>query len=46
MEARTFTDTLTSEDCNLLEEDSFDEKVYFSGIGLAIDEDAELISFE
>lgn len=45
VEAGTFSNTLTSEDCNPLEEDSFDEKVYFSGIGLAIDEDAELVSF-
>lgn len=46
VEAGTFTDTLRTEDCNPLEEDSIDEKVYFSGIGLAIDEDAELVSFE
>ena len=43
--AGTFSDTLTSLDCNPLEEDSTDEKVYIRGIGLAIDEDAELVSF-
>lgn len=46
IEAGTFTDTLLTEDCNPLEEDSLDEKVYVSGIGLAIDEDAELTSYE
>lgn len=46
VEAGSFTDTLRTEDCNPLEEGSIDEKVYFSGIGLGIDEDAELVSFE
>ena len=43
--AGTFSDTMTMLDCNPLEDDSFDEKVYIRGIGLAIDEDAELLSF-
>lgn len=43
--AGTFNDTLTTEDCNPLEDGAIDEKVYIQGIGLAIDEDAELISF-
>jgi hypothetical protein len=43
--AGTFSDTLTTLDCNPLEEDSMDEKVYIRDIGLAIDEDAELVSF-
>ncbi len=47
VEAGTFSDTLRTEDCNPLEDSSvIDEKVYFSGIGLAIDQDAELVSFE
>jgi len=43
--AGTFSDTLTTLDCNSLAKDSMDEKVYIRGIGLAIDEDAELVSF-
>lgn len=47
VEAGTFTDTIRTEDCNPLEDSpSNDEKVYFSGIGLGIDQDAELVSFE
>lgn len=42
--AGMFSDTLTAEDCNPLDE-STDLKVYVDGIGLAIDEFAELISF-
>lgn len=43
-----FDDTLSVEDCNPLppEEGAIDEKVYVSGIGIALDEAAELISFE
>lgn len=44
--AGVFNDTLTVEDCNPLEEGAKDEKVYVSGIGIAKDEAAELISFE
>jgi len=36
---------LTAEDCNPMEDAETDEKVYVRGIGLAIDEDAELISY-
>ena len=43
--AGTFDDTLTMEDCDPLEDGSTDEKVYVRGIGLAIDEAVELISF-
>jgi hypothetical protein len=43
--AGMFSDTVTMEDCNPLEDDSKDIKVYVDGIGLAIDEFAELISF-
>lgn len=43
--AGAFEDTLTAEDCNPLEEGATDEKVFVRGIGLAIDEDAELVSF-
>jgi hypothetical protein len=42
--AGMFSDTLTTEDCNPLDE-STDSKVYVNDIGLAIDEFAELISF-
>lgn len=42
--AGMFSDTLTTEDCNPLD-GSMDLKVYVDGIGLAIDEFAELISF-
>lgn len=44
--AGVFDDTLSVEDCNPLEEGARDEKVYVSGIGIALDEAAELISFE
>lgn len=40
--AGTFSDTLTTEDCNPLEDGATDEKVYVRGIGLAIDDAAEL----
>ncbi len=43
--AGIFDDTLTMEDCNPLEDGSTDKKVYVRGIGLAMDEDLELISF-
>lgn len=43
--AGEFSDTLTSLDCNPQENGATDEKVYIRGIGLAIDEDAELVSF-
>ncbi|MEX1000246.1 MAG: hypothetical protein WD000_09885 [Thermodesulfobacteriota bacterium] len=43
--AGTFRDTLTTLDCNPMEGGAIDEKVYVDGIGLAIDEDAELVSF-
>jgi len=43
--AGEFDDTLTAEDCNPMEDAETDEKVYVRGIGLAIDEDAELISY-
>ncbi len=42
--AGMFSDTLTTEDCNPLD-GSTDLKVYVDGIGLAIDEFAELIEF-
>ena len=42
-----FDDTVSTEDCNPLgDPGSIDEKVYVSGIGLAIDEDAVLVSFK
>lgn len=43
--AGDFDDTLTAEDCNPLEDAETDEKVYVRGIGLAVDEEAELISY-
>jgi hypothetical protein len=43
--AGMFSDTVTMEDCNPLEDDPKDLKVYVDGIGLAIDETEELISF-
>ncbi|GJM15570.1 MAG: hypothetical protein DHS20C13_08970 [Thermodesulfobacteriota bacterium] len=43
--AGMFSDTLTSLDCNPNENGATDEKVYIRNIGLAIDEDAELVSF-
>jgi hypothetical protein len=43
--AGDFDDTLTAEDCNPLEDAETDEKIYVRGIGLAIDEEAELISY-
>lgn len=42
--AGIFDDTLTAEDCNPLDKTT-DLKVYVNGIGLAVDEFAELISF-
>lgn len=44
--AGMFEDTIFVEDCNPLEEGATDEKVYVNGIGLSIDEEAELVSFE
>jgi len=44
--AGVFDNTLNVEDCNPLEVDARDEKVYVSGIGIAKDEAAELVSFE
>jgi len=45
--AGDFDDTLSTEDCNPLgDPGEIDNKVYVSGIGLAIDQDAELVSFE
>ena len=42
-----FDNTLTVEDCNPLDDEgAIDEKVYVSGIGIAKDEAAELVSFE
>lgn len=43
--AGMFDDTLTTEDCNPLSDDSLDLKIYVDGIGLAVDEVAELIEF-
>lgn len=43
--AGIFEDTLTTEDCNPLD-GTMDLKIYVDGIGIAIDEFAELISFE
>jgi hypothetical protein len=43
--AGDFDDTLTAKDCNPLEDAETDRKVYVRGIGLAIDEDAELIEY-
>ena len=43
--AGVFSDTLSTLDCNPLDKSSIDEKVYVEDIGLAIDEDAELVSF-
>lgn len=42
----TYTDTITMDDCNPLENGSKDRKYYVRDIGLAIDEDEELTSFE
>lgn len=44
-ELGVYDDTVTTEDCNPFD-GSMDDKVYISGIGLAKDEDAELVSFE
>jgi hypothetical protein len=44
--AGMFSDTLSALDCDPLDFDDFDEKVYVDGIGLAIDNEVELISFE
>jgi len=43
--AGTFDDTMTAEDCNPLGGVSTDRKVYVRGIGLAVDEHAELVSY-
>ena len=43
--AGVFDDTLTAEDCNPMEDAETDEKVYVRGIGLSVDDVAELISF-
>ncbi|MEQ9618925.1 MAG: hypothetical protein RIG61_07095 [Deltaproteobacteria bacterium] len=43
--AGIFSDTVSTLDCNPLEDGAMDEKVYVFGIGLAIDEDAELTEF-
>ncbi|MEK6223433.1 MAG: hypothetical protein N2A97_01045 [Thermodesulfobacteriales bacterium] len=43
--AETFSDTLITEECNPLDNGALDDKAYVSGIGLAIDANAELISF-
>lgn len=43
--AGKFSDTVTMEDCNPLDDASKDEKVYVRDIGLAIDEAVELISY-
>ncbi|MFO1463253.1 MAG: hypothetical protein U1F66_05715 [bacterium] len=42
--AGSFTDTVTTEDCNRLD-GTMDRKVYARGVGLVFDSDAELISF-
>jgi hypothetical protein len=44
--AGMFSDTLSALDCNPVEFDGFDDKVYVDGIGIAIDNEVELISFE
>ncbi len=43
--AGEFDETLTTEDCNPLDGGSRDTKVYVRDIGLAIDEDLELVEF-
>ncbi len=43
--AGEFSDTLSALDCNPMENAETDEKVYVRDIGIAIDEDAELVSF-
>jgi len=43
--AGTFNDTLITEECNPLDNGALDDKAYVSGIGLAIDAEAELVSF-
>ena len=43
--AGDFDDTLTMQDCNPLEGAEKDKKVYVRNLGLAIDEEAELISY-
>ena len=43
--AGDFDDTLTAEDCNPMEDAETDVKVYVRGIGLSIDDVAELISY-
>lgn len=44
--AGVFSDTLSALDCNPIQFDGFDDKVYVDGIGLAIDNEVELISFD
>ncbi len=44
--AGIFTDTLSALDCNPIQFDGFDDKVYVDGIGLALDNEVELISFD
>lgn len=44
--AGTFSDTLSALDCNPIDFEGFDDKVYVDGIGLAIDNAVELISFD
>jgi len=47
VEAGEFDDTVFTEDCNPLgDPDEIDEKAYVGGIGLTVDEDVELVSFE
>jgi len=43
--AGTFSDTLTTLECNPIDNGALDDKAYVSGIGLAIDAVAELVSF-
>ncbi len=43
--AGDFDDTLTAKDCNPLEDAETDDKVYVRGIGLSIDDVAELTSY-
>ncbi len=43
--AGTFSNTVSTEDCNPLDPTHLDDKVYVSGIGLAKDAEAELVEF-
>jgi hypothetical protein len=45
VQAGMYDDTMTVEDCNPMEDAETDEKVYVRGIGLAVDDVAELISY-